>query len=82
MHFDPGLIVYCCFIYGSTNHKFYDCPHKHIVTQKMFKTKVVTIKPKNEEVPINMVITITIKSKVSKIVTFKNKDQCHEKLSL
>jgi hypothetical protein len=34
----PWSTVYHCLIYGSIDHKIYDCPHMH-VTQKMFGDK-------------------------------------------
>jgi hypothetical protein len=34
----PWSTIYCCFMYGSIDHKIYDYPHMH-VTQEMFRDK-------------------------------------------
>jgi hypothetical protein len=55
------------------DHKIYDYPHKK-ATHVMFSEKVVTIKVKNEHVVMNMVLAMTTRNQISKIVVLTEKE--------
>ncbi len=59
--------IYRCFICNSLEHKIYDCPHK-LVAQEMFQNKVSHVEPKKDEVVVNMVLTIEMKSQNPRLV--------------
>jgi len=48
-------------------HNIYDCPHNSIA-QEMFRNEVSLAKQKNDEIAINMVLTIETKSHTQRLV--------------
>jgi hypothetical protein len=56
-----GSIIYHYFICNFIEQNFYEYPHKD-VAQVMFKEKATTIKPKKDNVAINMVFVVTTHS--------------------
>jgi hypothetical protein len=53
--------IYHCFICNSLKHKVYEYPHK-LVAQEMFQDKVSHAKPKKDQVVVNMVLVVEMKS--------------------
>jgi hypothetical protein len=54
-------IIYCCFICNSIEHQIYDYLHKD-ATQAMFKEKVAVATFKKDDVVVNMVLAVSIRS--------------------
>lgn len=73
-----GSIIYYCFTCNSFEHKMYDYSHKDAV-QLMFREKVMTTTPKEEDVVVNMILAVITYSEMLENVVFKEKQPLKNK---